>query len=99
MPLLCSLQKSKDVLNDPSEFRPIAITNTRGKIFFSIISERLQKFLVKNDFIQTSIQTGFLADVPGCVEHVFSLWEALREAKDEARAIVVSGWTSPTTAP
>ena len=84
------LQKSKDVLNDPSEFRPIAITNTMGKIFFSIISERLQKFLVKNNFIRTCIQKGFLAGVPGCVEHVFSLWEALREAKDEARAIVVS---------
>jgi hypothetical protein len=84
------LQKLKDVLDQPSEFRPIAITNTLGKIFFSILSERLQKFLVKNKYIKTSIQKGFLAGVPGCVEHVFSLWEALREAKDEHRAIVIS---------
>ena len=84
------LQKNKDVLNDPSEFRPIAITNTLGKIFFSIISARLQKFMVKNNFIKTTIQKGFLFGVPGCVEHAFSLWEALREAKDEARAIVIS---------
>jgi len=84
------LQKLKDVLDQPSEFRPIAITNTLGKIFFSIISERLQKFLVKNKYIKTTIQKGFLAGVPGCVEHVFSLWEALREAKDEHRAIVIS---------
>jgi hypothetical protein len=84
------LQKLKDVLDQPSEFRPIAITNTLGKIFFSILSERLQKFLVKNKFIKTTIQKGFLAGVPGCVEHVFSLWEALREAKDEHRAIVIS---------
>lgn len=84
------LQKNKDVLDDPSEFRPIAITNTLGKIFFSIISARLQKFMVKNNYIKTIIQKGFLFGVPGCVEHSFSLWEALREAKDEQRAIVLS---------
>lgn len=84
------LQKTKDVLDDLSEFRPIAITNTLGKIFFSIVSARLQKFLVKNNYIKTAIQKGFLFGVPGCVEHAFSLWEALREAKDEQRAIVIS---------
>ena len=84
------LQKVKGVTNIPSEFRPIAITNTLGKIFFSIVSDRLQRFLVKNNFIQTTIQKGFLAGVPGCVEHVFSLWEALREAKEHKRAIVIS---------
>ena len=52
------LQKS-EILDKPEEFRPIAITNTAGKIFFSIISDRLQKFLVKNKFIKTSTQKGF----------------------------------------
>lgn len=84
------LQKCPEVLDKPSEFRPIAITNTLGKIFFSIISARLQKYLIKNGYIQTPIQKGFLFGVPGCVEHSFTLWEALREAKDEARAIVIS---------
>jgi hypothetical protein len=84
------LQKYKDVLDDPSEFRPIAITNTLGKIFFSIISARLQDFLVKNNYISTIIQKGFLSGIPGCVEHAFSLWEALREAKEDKRAIVLS---------
>jgi hypothetical protein len=84
------LQKDAEVLDKPSEFRPIAITNTLGKIFFSIISARLQKYLVKNNYIRLSIQKGFLFGVPGCVEHSFSLCEALREAKDEARAIVIS---------
>jgi hypothetical protein len=37
------LQKS-DSLDNPEEFRPIAITNTAGKLFFSIISDTLQKF-------------------------------------------------------
>lgn len=83
------LQKKKDDLS-LQEFRPIAITNTVGKIFFSIISTRLQHYLTRNNYISSQIQKGFLSGVPGCVEHSFALWEALREAKDEQRAIVVS---------
>lgn len=83
------LQKSED-LSKPEEFRPIAITNTVGKIFFSILSCRLQKYMVKNRFIKSNIQKGFLFGVPGCVEHAFTLVEALRNAKMEKRAIVVS---------
>jgi hypothetical protein len=83
------LQKSDD-LSSPSEFRPIAITNTVGKIFFSIIAKRLQNFLTKNSYIDSRTQKGFLFGVPGCIEHSFSLFEALREAKSGKRAIVVS---------
>ena len=83
------LQKS-DSLDQPEEFRPIAITNTAGKLFFSIISERLQKFMVKNKYIKTTTQKGFLFGVPGCIEHSFALVEALRRVKQDKRAIVLS---------
>ena len=84
------LSKDPDKRDAPSEFRPIAITNTVGKIFFSIVSSRLQSFFVKNDFIRRTVQKGFLSGVAGCVEHSFTLFEALREAKDEQRQIVVA---------
>lgn len=83
------LQKA-DCLDDPSEFRPIAITNTAGKLFFSIISSRLQAYLVKNNFIKSQSQKGFLFGVPGCIEHSFALVEALRRVRAEQRAIVIS---------
>ena len=83
------LQKS-DSLDLPEEFRPIAITNTAGKLFFSIISERLQSFLVKNKYIKTQSQKGFLFGVPGCIEHSFTLVEALRRVRADKRAIVIS---------
>lgn len=83
------LQKS-DCLDDPAEFRPIAITNTAGKLFFSIISSRLQSFMVKNKFIKTQTQKGFLFGIPGCIEHSFALVEALRQVRSEQRAIVLS---------
>jgi hypothetical protein len=83
------LQKSED-LSRPDEFRPIAITNTIGKIFFSFISARLQRYMVKNKYINTSTQKGFLFGVPGCIEHSFALFEALRKCKTGKRALVLS---------
>ena len=75
-------------LHDPSEFRPITITCTMGKIFFSILSDRLQAYMLQNGYIIREIQKGFLTGVAGCLEHAFALYEALREAKEHTRQIV-----------
>ena len=45
------LSKSND-LATVAEFRPIAITSTIGKIFFSVVTERLQFFMIKNNLFQ-----------------------------------------------
>jgi len=36
-----------------SQFRPISLLNVKGKIFFSIIAQRLSPYLLKNGFIDT----------------------------------------------
>jgi hypothetical protein len=77
-------------LDVASEFRPIAIGSTAGKIFFSVLSDRLQRFLVDNDYIKRSVQKGFLSGVPGCIDHAFALAEALKDAKREKRALVTT---------
>ena len=74
------LLSKSDKLDDPAQFRPIARTNTVGKIFFSVLSSRLQHFLVKNNFLRRTTQKGFFSGVAGCLEHSFTLYEALREA-------------------
>jgi len=83
------LSKSND-LSCVSEFRPIAITCACGKIFFSVLSDRLQVFMLRNSYISRDIQKGFLAGMPGCIEHTFGLLEALRDAKDSYRQIVLT---------
>ena len=60
-----TLLSKSEVLDQPSEFRPIAIAATAGKIFFSVVSERLQKFMVKNGYIQRGVQKGFLTRLSG----------------------------------
>ena len=82
-----SLTEDLDVV---SEFRPITMTATMGKVFLSIISDRMQRFLVKNLFIPRKVQKGFLSGIAGCVEHSFMLYEAMKEAKEEQRQIVIS---------
>ena len=66
------LSKSEQT-SDPSEFRPIALTNTSGKIFFSVVAKRLEKFMVCNNYIERHTQKGFLSEVAGCTEHAFAL--------------------------
>ena len=44
-----------------SEFRPITMTATMGKIFLSIVSDRLQRFLVNNMFIPRKIQNEYVS--------------------------------------
>ena len=46
--------------------------------------------MVKNDFIARNIQKGFLAGMPGCLEHSFALSEALKNASEHQRQIVVT---------
>jgi hypothetical protein len=82
-----SLTEDLDIV---SEFRPITMTACFGKIFLSVVSDRLQVFFVKNSYIPRKIQKGFLSGIAGCVEHSFMLFEAMKEAKEEQRQIVVS---------
>ena len=64
------------------DFRPIALLNVEGKLFFILISKRLEIHLVyKNKFINNSIQKGCMEKVPGCGQHLSMVWHALKEAR------------------
>ena len=84
------LLAKSDELSNPTEFRPIAIASTSGKIFFSVVSDRLQTYMVVNGYIPREIQKGFLSGISGCVEHAFSLGEALKDANAHQKQIVQS---------
>ena len=73
MALLSLLAKTED-LALVAEFRPIAVAATNGKIFFSIVSVRMECCMFKNKYIDTEIQKGFLSGIPGCVKHSFRLF-------------------------
>ena len=66
-----------------SQFRPISLLNVCGKIYFGIIAKRTVTFLQRNHYIDESIQKAGVPGIPGCVEHAFSIWEAIQTAKNK----------------
>ena len=65
-----------------TEYRELALGNVEGKLFFSMVSNRLTKHIVdKFKFVNTSVQKGCMKNIPGCWEHMASVWEALSDAK------------------
>ena len=62
----------KDDPASPSNFCPIALTSCIGKLFHKILSRRLEKFLVENGVIDTSVQKGFVTGINGVLEHILS---------------------------
>ena len=45
-----------DISDLPSEFRPIALGSTCGKIFFTGLFNRLHDYFINNNYIQRNIQ-------------------------------------------
>ena len=64
------------------QFRLISLFNTESKIFFRLLSRRLSDFFLGNGYIDTSVQKGGVAGMPGCLEHTGVLTQLLREAKE-----------------
>jgi len=87
--LVVLLSKS-DVLDQPSEFRPIALLNAEGRLFFTLMQWRLSSYMLENGYIDTTIQKGFMKDIAGCIEHSETMYQVLRDAKDNKRDICVS---------
>ena len=78
---------------DPSNFgdyRSIALLNVEGKLFFSLVSKRLVAHVVHNNkFINTSVQKGCMEKVPGCVDHISMVWDALSDAKINKKSLSI----------
>lgn len=64
------------------QFRIISLLSVESKIFFKIVSQRLTDFLLKNIYIDTSVQKGGVPGVPGCLEHTGVVTQLIREAKE-----------------
>ena len=67
--------------HNTSDFRPIALLNVEGKLFFSLVSRHLEKHLINsNKVISKSVQKGCMEKVLWCWEHISMAWAALKEA-------------------
>ncbi len=82
------IPKEKDA-TDISQFRPICLLNVEGKIFFSMIAQRLSTYLEKNKHIDTVVQKAGIPGFSGCLEHTSMIWHQIQAAKKDKRDIHV----------
>ncbi|XP_063050368.1 uncharacterized protein LOC134445223 [Engraulis encrasicolus] len=68
--------------SDISQFRTISLLSVEGKIFFKILANRMTDFLLRNSYIDTSVQKGGIPGFPGCIEHTGVVTQLIREARE-----------------
>ena len=76
--------------NDPSNFRPFALTSVVGKLFHKILSQRLEMYLKANNVIDSSVQKGLLTGLPGIFEHVYSLSAILQDVLTNKKPLMMT---------
>ena len=68
--------------NKFSNFRPTALLNAEGKLFFSLVYKCQETHLIHNNkFINNSVQKGCMEKISGCWKHQFMVWYALKDAR------------------
>ena len=56
--------------SQPGNFHPIALSSVIPKTFHKILAKRLERYLLRNNIIDPSLQKGFLLGINGTVERV-----------------------------
>ena len=74
----------------PSNFRPIALTSTIGKLSHKILALRLEDFCLSNEIIDPAIQKGFLSGVNGTMEHIFALMALIDHARSNGLPLTIT---------
>ena len=72
------------------DFRTISLLNVEGKIFFALKADRLLKYALANQYIDTTVQKGGVPDISGCLEHTSVISQMIREAKAGKKDLVVT---------
>ncbi|GBN47633.1 Retrovirus-related Pol polyprotein from type-2 retrotransposable element R2DM [Araneus ventricosus] len=89
------IPKTKDQLDNPSNWRPIALSNTIYKIFTKVLAGRLQDWFAKYGAL-SPCQKGF-TPFDGVLEHNFVLQTRLESARSHKKDLCVA-WLDVTNA-
>ena len=79
------IYKNKGDRNDPDNYRPISLISCLGKLFTSLLSDRLSSFLEDN-VILNSNQAGFRKNF-STNDHIFSLYAIIELMKFEKKKL------------
>ena len=71
------------------QYRTISLLNVEGKIFMLVLAKRLSEYIVKNNYINTSIQKAGIQEFSSCLEHTSVLSQLLKEARSGKKDLTV----------
>ena len=71
------------------QFREISLLSVEGKIFWSVIAKRMTAFLMRNQYVDPSVQKGGISGYSGCIEHTAAITSLIQEAKKEKKDLSV----------
>ena len=80
----------KDSPDNPQNFKPITVQSVPLKIFMSALRNIMYEFLLKNGFIENSIQKGFTPGMSGTFEHTSHLAFLIKQAKKQQCSLTVT---------
>ena len=80
----------KDSPDNPQNFRPITLQSVPLKIFMSALRNTMYEFLLKNGFIENSIQKGFTPGMSETFEHTSHLAFLIKQDKKQQRSLTVT---------
>ena len=75
--------------SDLSQFQMISLLNVEGKIFFSLVAQRLASYLERNSLIDTIVQKAGILGLAACLEHTSTIWHQIQTAKSEKKDLHV----------
>lgn len=61
------IPKEESDASDITQFHTISLLSVEGKIFFKILANRLTELLLRNSYIDTTVQKGGVQGIPGCI--------------------------------
>ncbi|KAK0142412.1 Retrovirus-related Pol polyprotein from type-1 retrotransposable element R2 [Merluccius polli] len=71
------------------QFRTISLLSVECKTFLKIVVNCLTGFLLKNTYIDTSVQKGEVPGIPGCIKHTGVVTQLIREAQESKGDLAV----------
>ena len=83
-----TLIPKEDGASEIEKFRTISLLNVEGKIFFKLKAEKITKYMLKNQYIDTNVQKGGVPGISGCLEHTAIVSQLIQEAKNNKEDLV-----------
>ena len=75
--------------HSPANVCPIALTFCVGKLYTTLLKDRWLRFMLVNNYLNTSVKKTFIPGIPGCFEQYRKLLTIIQDAYKKHRSLAV----------